>query len=217
MNVPHPAFSRPQPIVLDGRYCRLEPLGLQHADGLYAASADVGAGARYRYLFGDAPKSREELSGWITQVSASEDPMYFAVIDKATGRCEGRQALMRIASDDGCIEIGGIYWGPGMARSRIATEALFLHARYAFETLGNRRFEWKCNNLNEPSRRAALRFGFSFEGVFRQHMIQKGENRDSAWFSIIDGEWPRLKAGYERWLDPQNFDANGTQRAKLSF
>jgi RimJ/RimL family protein N-acetyltransferase len=115
------------------------------------------------------------------------------------------------------IEVGGIYWGPGIARSRVTTEALYLHARYIFDDLGYRRFEWKCNDRNEPSKRAAERFGFTFEGVFRQHMIVKGESRDTAWFAMLDGDWPRLKAGYERWLDPANFDADGTQKSKLRF
>ena len=119
--------------------------------------------------------------------------MLFAVVDKATGKAEGRQALMRIVPEHGVIEIGSIFWGPAMARRRLATEALYLHARYVFDELGYRRFEWKCNNLNEPSKAAALRFGFTFEGVFRQHMIQKGENRDTAWFSMLDGEWPALR------------------------
>ena len=217
MNAPHPAFSRPQRVVLEGRYCRLEPIGPEHADRLYAASSDAGAAERYRYLFDDAPKSLADVSAWIARVAPGDDPLYFGVIDTATGRCEGRQALMRMVPKDGVIEIGGIYWGPGMARSRVATEALYLSARYAFETLGNRRFEWKCNNRNEPSKRAAQRFGFSYEGVFRQHMIVKGESRDSAWFAMLDGDWPARKAGFERWLDPQNFDAAGMQLEKLRF
>ena len=139
----------------------------------------------------------------------------FAVVDKARGSAEGRQSLMRIVPEHGVIEIGGIYWGPNMARSRLATEALFLHARYIFDELGYRRFEWKCNDRNGPSRAAAERFGFQFEGVFRQHMIQKGQNRDTAWFAMLDGDWPRLRAGYERWLAPDNFDAQGRQRMSL--
>jgi RimJ/RimL family protein N-acetyltransferase len=113
------------------------------------------------------------------------------------------------------IEIGAIYWGPQMARTRRATEALYLFARYIFDDLGYRRFEWKCNDRNAPSKRAATRFGFTYEGTFRQHMIQKGENRDTAWFSMLDGEWPAIRAEYERWLDPANFDADGVQRTAL--
>ncbi len=122
---------------------------------------------------------------------------------------------MRITPEHGVIEIGGIYWGPAIARTRIATEALFLHARYVFDDLGYRRFEWKCNDLNAPSKAAALRFGFTFEGVFRQHMIVKGANRDTAWFSMLDSEWPAIRARFERWLNPANFDADGSQLSPL--
>ena len=123
---------------------------------------------------------------------------------------------MRIVPEHGVIEIGSILWGPAIARTRIGTEALFLFARHAIDELGYRRFEWKCHALNEPSRRAAARFGFIFEGVFRQHMMVKGENRDTAWFSIIDTEWPALRQAFERWLDPANFDREGKQRVRLA-
>jgi RimJ/RimL family protein N-acetyltransferase len=137
--------------------------------------------------------------------------MAFAVVDAATGPAGGRQSLMRITPEHGVIEIGNIYWGPGVAGTRIATEAQFLFAQYVFDELGYRRYEWKCDNRNEPSKRAALRFGFKPEGVFRQHMVIKGENRDTAWFAILDHEWPVLKAGYLRWLAPDNFAADGRQ------
>jgi RimJ/RimL family protein N-acetyltransferase len=217
MTSPHPALARPDRITLEGRYARLEPIGLAHLDGLWAASVDADGPERYRYLFSEPPQTREELAARIEANMLLEDPLYYAVIDTATGRAEGQQALMRIAPADGAIEIGGIFWGPRLARTRMATEALYLHARYAFETLGNRRFEWKCNSLNEPSKRAAERFGFTFEGVFRQHMIVKGENRDTAWYSMLDSEWPSRKAGFEAWLDPANFDTEGKQKEKLSF
>ncbi len=146
----------------------------------------------------------------------SDDPLVFAVIDKATGRAEGRQALMRIDPKHGVIEIGSILWGPAIARTRVATEALYLAASYIFDTLGYRRFEWKCDNRNVPSKNAATRFGFTFEGVFRQHMVAKGENRETAWFSMLDREWPARKRTVERWLDPDNFDEAGRQRASLA-
>jgi RimJ/RimL family protein N-acetyltransferase len=202
-------------VVLAGRYARLEPLGPQHAADLYRAAA--GQEQRFAYLFEAAPASEAAMAEWVARVIAKDDPLYSAVIDVATGTTHGRQALMRITPEHGVIEIGGIYWGPGMARSRVATEALYLAARYAFEQLGYRRFEWKCNDLNEPSKAAARRFGFTFEGVFRQHMIIKGASRDTAWFSMLDGEWPRLKAGFERWLEPGNFEADGTQRSRVEF
>ena len=217
MTAPHPALGRPQRIVIEGRYARLEPIGSQHLDDLWAASHDADGAERYRWLFDAAPKSRAELAGWINMAAAKDDPLCFAVVDKATGQAEGRQSLMRIVPNDGVIEIGGVFWGPRLAKTRLATEALYLHARYAFETLGNRRLEWKTNNRNEASKRAAQRFGFTFEGVFRQHMIVKGENRDTAWFSMLDSEWPGRKAGIEAWLDPSNFDTEGRQKTKLTF
>lgn len=158
---------------------------------------------------------RVPFQAWLEGRAASQDPLFFAVFDKATGRVEGRQTLMRIDPAHGVIEIGSILWGPAMARSRLATEALFLFAAYAFDGLGYRRFEWKCNDANEPSKRAALRFGFSFEGLFRQHMVVKGLNRDTAWYSILDREWPSLREGYQAWLHPDNFDSNGQQKARL--
>ncbi|HEX2826800.1 MAG TPA: GNAT family protein [Burkholderiales bacterium] len=207
---------RPERITLEGRYCRLEPLDpARHGDALFDASMAPGAEERFRWL-PDGPQDRASYQQWLERTARSEDPLFFAVIDRTSGRAEGRQALMRTTPEHGVIEIGNILWGPRMARTRIATEAFFLHARYAFDDLGYRRFEWKCNDLNQPSRNAAARFGFTFEGVFRQHMVVKGRNRDSAWFSMLDGEWPRIKAAYERWLDPDNFDREGRQRSALA-
>ena len=217
MTQPHPAFSRPQRVVLDGHYCRLEPINIAHAADLYAATSGEGEDDRYRWLFNTPPANQAALTAQVAGDAKLEDPLYFAVINLSTGRAAGRQALMRMAPEHGVIEIGGVQWGRGVAKTRLATEALYLFAQYAFETLGNRRFEWKCNALNEPSRRAAARFGFTYEGIFRQHMIIKGENRDTAWFSILDSEWPRLKVGYEAWLAPQNFDAEGNQITKLAL
>ncbi|MHA6689461.1 GNAT family N-acetyltransferase [Devosia sp. A449] len=214
MTAPQPAKSAPPHSTLEGRYARLEPLGSQHAAGLYAASIGAGVPERYRWLYGEAPQSVEEVGAWIDETNAGPD-RYVAVIDKATGKTLGRQGWMRIFPEHASIEIGGVYWGPAMARTRLATEALYLFARHAFDDLGYRRFEWKCNARNEASKAAALRFGFQFEGVFRQDRIVKGESRDTAWFSIIDGEWPALQAEYERWLSPDNFGVDGVQRTKL--
>lgn len=212
-----PALPCPRParVVLDGRYARLEPLAAAHAADLYEASAAPGAERRFAYLFDLPPAAPADMAAWIAKLTAGDDPLFSAVIDKASGRAAGRQALMRITPGHGVIEIGHILWGPAIARTRTATEALYLAARHVFDDLGYRRFEWKCNNLNERSKAAALRFGFSFEGVFRQHMWGKGANRDTAWFSMLDGEWPAIKREYERWLDPVNFDADGTQKSKL--
>lgn len=212
---PSPAKSAPQPIVLEGRYVRLEPISQQHAADLYAVSTMAGGSERYRWLFTDAPQSLVEMEARIEQGKAVSDPSYVAVIDKRSGKAVGQQGWMRIRPEHGSIEIGGIYWGLPMARTPLATEALFLFAQHAFDELGYRRFEWKCNNSNEPSKAAALRFGFQFEGIFRQDMILKGESRDTAWFSILDSEWPLMRAEYLRWLDADNFDADGVQKTRL--
>lgn len=211
MSAPKPA-TPPQRVVLDGRYARIEPLSPAHAAHLYAAAEPE----RFTYLQ-QAPTDAAEVARWVDEVMASSERLYHAVIDRATGRAEGRFALMGIVPDNGVIEFGAVYWGPKIARTRIATETFYLVARHIFETLGNRRFEWKCNNENEPSKRAALRFGFTYEGLFRQHMIFEGQNRDTAWFSMLDGEWPAKKAEFERWLDPANFGADEQQKSALSF
>ena len=209
---------RPRPArdPLQGRYCRLEPLDPErHADDLFTASMAAGAEERFRYLF-ESPQDRAGFGEWVDERSRSDDPLFYAVVDLATGRAEGRQALMRITPEHGVIEIGSILWGPAIARTRVATEALYLFARHALETLGYRRFEWKCNARNEPSRRAAARFGFTYEGTFRQHMVVKGENRDTAWFAITDSDWAVLRPAYDRWLHPDNFDGDGRQRTRLA-
>lgn len=206
-----PAKGPPQRVVLEGRYSRLEPLGPEHVNDLFHA-AEV---ERFRYLFDEPPRSESDMATYVSVAATKDDPLMFAVIDILTGKAEGRQSLMRITPEHGVIEVGNINWGPRLARTRAATEALFLHARYIFDELGYRRFEWKCNDRNEPSKAAARRFGFKFEGVFHQHMIVNGQNRDTAWFAMLDGDWSRIKAEYERWLDPANFDAAGRQKTKL--
>ncbi|WP_412535270.1 GNAT family N-acetyltransferase [Mesorhizobium sp. BAC0120] len=207
---------RPERIVLEGRYVRLEPLSAaEHGDGLYEASTVADAAERFRWLPDFPPESRAAFQPWLDKAEASGDPLFFAVIDNASGKIAGRQTLMRIDAANGVMEIGNIYWGPLVSRKPAATEAHFLFMQYAFDGLGYRRWEWKCNNRNEPSKRAAERFGFSFEGIFRQHMIVKGENRDTAWYSILDKEWPAVKQAYEGWLDPGNFDSDGNQKRRL--
>jgi RimJ/RimL family protein N-acetyltransferase len=206
---------RPERVVLDGRYARLEPLSAAHAADLLEASAAPGAEARFAYLFDVPPAGIADMHAWVAKAGAGADPLFSAVIDKSTGRAAGRQALMRITPEHGVIEIGNILWGPAISRTRVSTEALYLAARHVFEDLGYRRFEWKCNDLNEPSKAAAKRFGFSYEGLFRQHMWAKGANRDTAWFSMLDSEWPRFRREYDRWLEPSNFDAGGRQKTKL--
>lgn len=210
------ARPRPGHAALEGRTVRLEALDpARHGDGLYAVSTVPDAGERFRWLGDYPPLSREAFQEWLEQAAASADPFFHVVIDQETGAVGGRQALMRIDPSNGVIEVGNIYWGPGISRTVRATEALYLVARHVFEDLGYRRFEWKCNNANEPSRRAAERFGFTHEGLFRQHMVVKGENRDTAWFSMLDSEWPALKSAFDGWLDPANFDKEGRQRKRL--
>lgn len=208
---------RPGTAVLEGRYVRLEKLDpIRHADGLFDASAQPDGDERFRWLPDVPPTDREAFRSWVAQSATSEDPLFFAVIDKATGKVAGRQTLMRIDAANGVAEIGHIYWGPLVSRKPAATEALFLFARHIFDDLGYRRFEWKCNDENLPSKRAARRFGFTPEGVFRQHLIVKGKNRDTAWFAMLDKDWTKLRRAYEAWLAPENFDAVGTQKMSLA-
>ena len=210
------ARERPSAPVIEGRFVRLERLDAdRHAEGLFEASATAEAEQKFRWLAEPPPADRESFRAWVGKVAASEDPLFYAVIDKASGKVAGRQTLMRIDAANGVIEIGNIYWGPLMAQKAAATEALFLFARHVFDDLGYRRFEWKCNDDNLPSKKAAARFGFTAEGVFRQHLVVKGLNRDTAWFSIIDKEWPALRRAYEGWLSPENFDAEGRQKRRL--
>lgn len=215
MSTPQPARGLPERIAFEGRYVRLEPLAQSHAADLFAAADVPDAVERFRYLPSDPPATLAGMQEWIARAARPDDPILFALVDTATGRAGGWQQFMRIVPEHGVIELGYIYWGPGVARTRLATEALYLAARHAFDDLGYRRFEWKCNAANAPSRRAAERFGFVYEGTFRQHMIVRGENRDTAWFAMLDGDWPRIRAEYERWLDPSNFAPDGTQKSKL--
>lgn len=207
--------ERPRREPMEGRFVRLEPIdAARHGDALFAATA--GEPDRFRYLREPPPKDRASLQPWLDEAETSADPLWFTVIDKPSGQIVGRQAFMRIDQAFGVIEIGSILWSERMAKTPAATEALYLFARHAFDDLGYRRFEWKCDNRNEPSKSAALRFGFTFEGVFRQHMIVKGQSRDTAWFSMLDGEWPAIREAFDKWLDPANFHADGRQRKRLA-
>ena len=208
--------ERPERVTTSGRYVDIVPLfASKHAQQLFDASNVENSDAKFTWLAEMPPTDFEAFQKWVENVAVSEDPIFYAVIDKASGKVAGRQTLMRIDEANGSVEIGNIYWGPLIARQRGATEALFLAAKYVFDELGYRRFEWKCNNDNTPSKVAALRFGFQHEGIFRQHLIVKGLNRDTAWFSMIDKDWPALRNAYNAWLDPLNFNANGSQKKKL--
>src|SRR5262249_52660726 len=153
---------------------------------------------------------------WLVDRAASADPLFYSVIDRETGRAAGMTSFLRIVPADGVIETGHIWYAPVLQDTRQSTEAIFLMAAYAFDTLGNRRFEWKCNARNTPSRVAATRLGFTFEGIFRQHMIIKQRNRDTAWYAMIDRDWPAIKSAFESWLDPTNFDSTGREKKKLA-
>lgn len=201
---------------LAGRYCRIEPVDVEaHAADLFDAYNSAADGRDWTYLgvgpFETADAYREHLG----RLAASSDPLHYAVIDSASGKAVGTFALMRIDAANGVIEVGHVVYSPRLKRTRVATEAMFLLMQYVFDELGYRRFEWKCDSLNEPSRAAALRYGFTFEGIFRQAIVYRQRNRDTAWFSIIDSEWPALRASYPRWLDDANFDAEGRQVHRL--
>jgi RimJ/RimL family protein N-acetyltransferase len=200
---------------MTGRLCRLEPLSTTHAPDLYEAHALDAEGRNWTYLPYGPFASVQELGDWIRAVEQGEDPLFFAIIDLATKRAVGWASYLRIDPPNGCIEVGHLAYSPLLQRTAAATEAMYLMARRAFDELGYRRYEWKCNSLNAPSWNAAERLGFTYEGIFRQGVIQKGRNRDQAWFSIIDPEWPAIRSALQLWLDASNFNAAGTQKRGL--
>ncbi|MCF3642248.1 GNAT family N-acetyltransferase [Rhizobium sp. TRM95111] len=205
----------PAPVALEGRFVRIEPYQREaHLTALWEAFGGMGINPLLKYFAQDDFAGLEGFDAWSEAVIKS-GWVREVIVDKATGRPAGMAHYMRPDPANGVVEIGGIAHGTGMARSPLSTEAQYLLARHVFKDLGYRRYEWKCDNLNEASKRTALRLGFSFEGVFRQHMLSKRKNRDTAWFSIIDGEWPVLAAAFEAWLDPTNFDADGKQKRRL--
>jgi RimJ/RimL family protein N-acetyltransferase len=210
--------SAPGRIVLPGRRVTFEPLDAQrHRATLFDALHDDRDPSVWDYLPRGPFAGRGPVwDEWIGACSASRDPLFYALIDPATGAANGMGSYLRIDMAGGGIEIGHLAFGPEIQRTPVTTEAIYLLARHAFDDLGNRRLEWKCNALNARSRAAALRLGFTFEGVFRQHMVVKGRNRDTAWFAITDGDWPALRAGFEAWLEPENFDAAGRQLRTLA-
>jgi RimJ/RimL family protein N-acetyltransferase len=212
-----PPAKRPARVTLKGRFVTLTPLdAASHADVLFDAANGGEKDQVWDYLFDGPYTDRETFRANIEAKAKSEDPLFFAIIDNASGKPVGYQTFLRIEPVQRVIEVGNILYAMAMQRTPGATEAQYLFARYVFDDLGYRRYEWKCNALNAPSQRAAQRFGFTFEGVFRQHMIVKGRNRDTAWFSMLDHEWPARRVAYERWLAPANFDAAGRQIVSLS-
>ncbi|HXA50583.1 MAG TPA: GNAT family protein [Candidatus Acidoferrum sp.] len=206
---------RPTRVTLAGRHVRIVPVDpAAHADALYIGSHGPGHEDLWRYLFTGPYPDAAQFREYLEQRAAAEDPLFFTILD-TTGAPVGYASLMRIEPAHRVIEIGNILYLPTLQRTAGATEAMYLFARYVFEDLEYRRYEWKCDSCNEPSRRAALRLGFTFEGIFRQHMIVKGQNRDTAWYSMLDGEWSARKEAFEKWLDPANFSPDGWQRSSL--
>jgi RimJ/RimL family protein N-acetyltransferase len=202
-------------VVLNGRYCRLEPLRVEHAGALFAAYQQAEDTRSWTWLLREPDTTVAEYSQWIASVCELSDPIHFAVIDNQTQLPVGSLALMRIDPKNGVVEVGHVHFSPLMSRSPLSTEAQYLLMRYVFDELGYRRYEWKCNSLNEPSRRAALRLGFQYEGRFRQALVVKGHNRDTDWFSILDKEWQALDDAFQNWLATDNFMADGKQISPL--
>ncbi|CAB3703843.1 GNAT family N-acetyltransferase [Paraburkholderia rhynchosiae] len=220
IGAPLPDWSGAQPPArtsLAGRYCRIEPVSVEaHAADLFEAYNSAADGRDWTYLAIGPFESVDAYREHLTRIAALADPLHYAVIDLASGKAVGTLALMRIDAANGVIEVGHVTYSPRLKRTRVATDAMFLLMKYVFDELGYRRFEWKCDSLNEPSRAAALRYGFTFEGIFRQAIVYRQRSRDTAWFSVIDSEWPALRASYTRWLDDANFDAQGRQVQRLA-
>lgn len=202
---------------MEGRRVQVELLDLdKHGADLWATIAEDREGRNWTYLPAGPFADQAGYLAWLGGISAGRDPMFHAVVDRASGKAVGVASYLRIDPANGVIEVGHINFSPRLQRKPSATEAMFLMMRRVFEELGYRRYEWKCDALNAPSRAAALRLGFRFEGIFRQAVVYKGRNRDTAWFAITDRDWPALKDAFERWLDPANFDPEGRQKTRLS-
>lgn len=211
--MPPPAPAR---VTLTGRLCRVEPLDARlHAADLYEANALDRDWQMWRYLAYGPFAGAAAYQAWVEEKQASGDPLFHAIVDLESGCATGVAAYLRIDPPNGVIEVGHLAYSPRLQRTPVATEAMFLLMQQAFG-LGYRRYEWKCNASNRRSREAATRLGFTFEGLFRQHMVYKGRNRDTAWYSIVDAEWPRVRDGFRRWLDAANFTADGRQRRSLA-
>jgi RimJ/RimL family protein N-acetyltransferase len=207
---------RPPRCAVAGRYCRLEPLDpARHGPDLFAANA-ADDGRMWTYLPYGPFDGEAAFRDWLDAVAPGADPQFQAIVAAAGGRAVGLCSYLRIDPPNGAIEIGHLQFSPRLQRTAAATEAIFLLLRRAFDELGYRRLEWKCDSLNAPSRAAAERLGFRFEGIFRRAVVYKGRNRDTAWYSIVDAEWPAVRAAGERWLDPDNVDPEGRQIARLA-
>jgi RimJ/RimL family protein N-acetyltransferase len=208
--------SRPPRTPMIGRWCRVEPVDVErHAADLHDANLEDREGRNFAYFSYGPFADLDSYRAWLTKISASDDPFFHAMVDANSGKAKGLAALMRIDPPNGSIEVGHVLYSPRLQHTTAGTEAIVLMMRRVFDELGYRRFEWKCDNLNAPSHAAAKRFGFKYEGMFRQHMVYKGRNRDTAWYSMLDHEWRALRGEFDRWLDPDNFDADGRQKTPL--
>ena len=208
---------RPRRVSLEGRTISLVPLDAHaHLDSLWAATGGPQNEHLWTYMFEYPFQNRASFEAYLQRKEESNDPLFYSIIDNASGDAVGWAAYMRMEPLHRVIEVGSIMFSPRIQRSAGATEAMYIMAKHAFEDMNYRRYEWKCDALNMPSRRAALRLGFTYEGLFRQHMVVKGRNRDTAWYSMLDSEWPARRRALEQWLDPANFDATGKQRISLS-
>ena len=215
------ARARPARTPMLGRTCRLEPVDVgRHAADLFAAYMEAPDGRDWTYLFTERAEDPAAFRAYLEKAAASNDPLHYTIVDladgKGAGKAVGTAALMRIEPAHGVIEVGGITYSPRLKKTRMGTEAMYLMMRRAFDELGYRRYEWKCDTHNAPSRAAAARYGFTYEGTFRQAIVTKGRSRDTAWFSIIDTEWPRVCSAFEAWLDADNFGADAKQKRSLA-
>jgi RimJ/RimL family protein N-acetyltransferase len=205
----------PKRVPLEGAAVVLEPLDpARHATALFSSSKD--APELWKHLAYGPFANQGAFTTWLQDRAATDDPLFYALVDRTAGEARGMASYLRMEPDHGVIEIGHIWFAPALQRTRQATEAIYVMARHAFDDLGYRRLEWKCDSMNGPSRRAAERFGFTYEGIFRQHMVVKGRNRDTAWYAMTDAEWPSRRAAFEAWLAPENFDQEGRQRRSLA-
>ncbi|MEJ8561468.1 GNAT family protein [Yoonia sp. GPGPB17] len=205
--IPHTAMQ--------GRTCEVVPLTTQHSADLHTAFAQDTTGTLWTYMPNGPFSSEADYADWVAQAVHSKDPLFFAVIDMSTGKPVGVASFLRIQPENGVVEVGYITFAPALQRRVMATEAMYLMMKRALGELGYRRYEWKCDALNAPSRVAAARLGFQYDGLFKQALVYKGRNRDTAWFSVLDRDWPQLEAEFARWLDPNNFDASGKQKTTL--
>jgi len=210
--------ARPLPprTAMEGRTCTVEPVDAhRHAADLHAAFSVEGAERNWTYLPYGPFAGLRHFEDWLRETARSDDPLFHAIVDRATGKAMGLASFLRVEPEAGTIEVGHINYAPALQRTPTATEAMHLMMRRVFEELGYRRYEWKCDALNRPSQTAARRLGFTYEGTFRQATVYKGRNRDTAWYSILDREWPAIDRAFTDWLDPDNFDGDGQQRARL--